>query len=157
MKQHEDELWSRGQRLLEERRFIEAEVLARQALEQDPQQGRFWRLAGMASWALEAFEQARIDLENACSLAPLCPMSWLALADCYVRLGKITPAQGIYRMLAENDRFPTSLLPRLATGLGRIEEYRLALGVCRKLANRQPNHHGAFFGMAYYLSRLGYP
>jgi hypothetical protein len=66
-------------------------------------------------------------------------------------------ARGIYLMLAGSASFPTALLPRLATGLGRIEEYRAALRVCRTLACRDPRHHAAFFGMAYYLSRLGYP
>ena len=152
-----DDAFVRGQQLLEQRRFAEAEALARSALAEEQSDGRLWQLAGIASWALGAVVRARADLETAGTLAPLCPMAWLALADCYVGLRQHDAARGIYRMLADHAAFPTSLLPRLATGLGRIEEYRAALKVCRTLACREPRHHAAFFGMAYYLSRLGYP
>jgi hypothetical protein len=49
------------------------------------------------------------------------------------------------------------LMPTVAAGLGVLQEYRLALEVCCQLSERQPDHHAAYFGVAYYRARLGGP
>lgn len=47
--------------------------------------------------------------------------------------------------------------PSLAMGLGRLREFHLALDVCKQGAAKNPNCHHARYGVAYYMSKLGYP
>ena len=48
-----------------------------------------------------------------------------------------------------------TLLPAVAAGLGRLEDFDLALQVCERIVAENPAHHQAFFGIAYYRNRLG--
>lgn len=51
--------------------------------------------------------------------------------------------------------YPTGLLPAVAVDLNRLGEYGLALKACETLTDRNPAHHQAHFGTAYYRCRLG--
>jgi hypothetical protein len=59
--------------------------------------------------------------------------------------------------LAETDRCPVMLMPRLAASLGELGAYTVALDVCFTLTDHRPDYHPAWFGIAYYLAKLGDP
>jgi tetratricopeptide (TPR) repeat protein len=149
--------FERGAELLRGRRFREADCCAREGLRDCPDDGRLWQLHGTARWALGDYLGACSALETASALRPLYPLARCALADAYVRTGRSEVARVIYRHLAEGDGCPTELLPKVVAGLGQLEEYEPALKVCRRLVDRNPSHHAAFFGIAYYLALLDSP
>jgi len=133
-----------------------AEAAARQCLEDFPDDGRFWQLHGILCWQRGDLATARSALETASCLRPLAPQGRCALAHAYLALGPVDVAHFMYVSLAQDDRCPSALLPKVATGLGMLKDHATALEVCVKLAQREPRHHGAFFGMAYYMARLDY-
>src|SRR5262249_33284521 len=137
--------------------YAAADEIALRALDRYPGNGLLWQLHGTARWFMGDGPAARSALEIARALKPLQPLAACALASCYVEAGETEKAREIYVALLGDDRCPPAVLPKVAAGLGRIEEHWLALQVCRKLARREPTHHAAFFGMAFYMARLGYP
>ncbi|MBL8793812.1 MAG: hypothetical protein JNM56_07905 [Planctomycetia bacterium] len=137
--------------------YAESDALARRGLADFPDDGLLWQLHGAASWFLGDLAAARRALETAQTLAPLQPLSRCALAGAYSQTGDSELARALYVSLLQDDRCPSSLLPKVATGLGRLGEYWTALQVCRKLARLQPTHHAAYFGLAYYMAKLDYP
>lgn len=138
-------------------RFSQAEALARAGLLQFPDEGHLWQLLGILHHQASDFARASEALETAALLVPLESAARWALADCQARLGRAELARQLYRHLAGDDACPTALLPAVASGLGSVGEDATALDVCHKLARREPTRHEAFFGMAFYMRRLGHP
>jgi Flp pilus assembly protein TadD len=126
-------------------------------LRRDPHHGRLHEAAGVAAYHAEEFGPAVFHLESASTLVPLGVEPQLLLADLYLRFGQTAAAGAILAFLAEPDRCPTPLLPELAKTLGRAGEYRFALDVCERLTAFRPTFHPAWFGIAFYLGRLGRP
>ncbi len=143
--------------LYQGRDLAAAEDALRQLLPEFPDDGRFWQLYGIIRWQRGDLKTARFALETASCLRPLAPLARCALAHAYLHLGPIEVARFLYLSLAEDERTPTALLPKVATGLGCLREEDAALQVCVRLARCEPRHHAAFFGMAYYMARLDYP
>lgn len=137
--------------------FAQAMRCCKRGLSRAPDCGRLWEMAGIIFWSLDKRRRAIAALERATTLAPLGALGQCTLADAYALQGKRTLARTIYAFLAEPGRCPVDFLPRLATGLGRLGDNRLALAVCEELIKRQPSHHAAWFGVAYYRRRLGCP
>lgn len=156
MKEVED-LVGRCLELCAQRRLQEADELARAGLASTPDEGRLWQVHGLARWMLQDYPAAQAAFEQATTLRPLYPLARCALADLYARDGRCDPARAIYEAIADDASFPLSLLPMVASGLGRLGENRTALKVCRRIASNNPQHHAALFGIAFYLRRLGYP
>ncbi|MGE3804700.1 MAG: tetratricopeptide repeat protein [Gemmataceae bacterium] len=152
-----EELVARCLELCEQRRMQEADELAQDGLAAFPEDGRLWQVQGIARWLLRDFARSQTCLEQATLLTPLFPLARCALADLYFRSGRCDPALTIYAAIADDEQFPHSMLPMVASGLGRLGAHRLALKVCRRIARRNPEHHAALFGIAFYLCRLGYP
>ena len=138
-------------------RFPQAERLARAGLREFPEDGLLWQLLGMFRQRAGDFVSASEALETASLLVPLDPSVRCALADCHARLGRAELARQLYRLLAGDGACPTALLPAVASGLGSVGEDATALDVCRELSRREPTRHEAFFGMAFYMRRLGHP
>lgn len=137
--------------------FPRAAAVAQYGLLAAPDAGRLWEVRGLALFAMNDFPAAATALERATGLTPLAPLAQVALADCYARLGKPDLARTILVFLAEPGRGPEPILPRVAAGLGRIGEYATALGVCERLTGVRPGYHPAWFGVAFYRQKLGYP
>lgn len=137
--------------------YAECAHLAQTALDQFPDDGLLWQLQGTAAWYFGDHARARQTLETASTLSPLQHLARCALAGAYAKTGDAALARDLFVSLLQDDRCPTLLLPKVATGLGCLGEHWFALQVCRKLARLQPSHHPAFFGLAYYMARLGYP
>ncbi len=138
-------------------RFSQAETLARVGLREFPKDGHLWQLLGLFRQRAGDFAGASEALETASLLMPLAPSARCTLADCHARLGRVELARQFYRHLAGDDACPTALLPAVASGLGSVGEDATALDVCRELSRREPTRHEAFFGMAFYMRRLGHP
>jgi tetratricopeptide (TPR) repeat protein len=137
--------------------YLTAREICRNGLEHQVDSGRLWELSGISSWFLGEIDQALVALENASLLVPLLPISQIALASAYAHFDKPDLARLIYRHLQSLPEFPVPLLPQLAAGLGRVGEVEAALTVCEQLVELRPGHHPAWFGIAYYLRRLGRP
>ncbi len=151
------DFYNRALAFFHQERSDEAITVAAVGLEQFPENGPLWQILGLAHWQQRQYEEAQAALETATCLVPLMPLAELALASLYVREGKKELAKVMYVNLARPGRCPVELLPKVASGLGHIQEYFLALQVCEKLTGENPSHHGAWFGIAFYRSRLDYP
>jgi tetratricopeptide (TPR) repeat protein len=150
-----DEIYERAVQLYDAGQYAEAADLARQALQESPDDGRLWQLYGTARCNLQDFDSAREALENASALIALHPLAQYALATCYHRMGQPDLARVTYEHLAEAV-VNTGLLSALAARLGALDESAAALKVCRRITDLDPAHHQAFFGIAFYLCRLGF-
>ncbi|QEL16273.1 tetratricopeptide repeat protein [Limnoglobus roseus] len=126
-------------------------------LQLNPDHAGLHELAGLAEFEQECYGPAVFHFESASVLAPLGTEAQLALADCYLRFGQTHAAGTIYAFLAEEGRCPTTLLPEVAKGLGRLARYELALKVCQRMCALRPTFHPAWFGVAYYLRKLRRP
>jgi len=151
-----DDRYNRVVQVYDEGEYALAVNLARQYLQESPDDGRLWQICGTACWNLKDFDGALEALEEATALVPLHPLAQLALAACYVRKDKQDLACVIYEHLGEIVA-STEMLSAIATRLGAMGRYEAALRVCCKIKDLDPSHHQAFFGVAYYLSRLGNP
>lgn len=151
------DLLGRCVELLGEGRIVEAEQRTREAVELSPEDGRLWQLRGLVLLRSQELQGACDALETASLFVPLDWSARCALGDCYRRLGKSALAIDVYRHLASQPSCPTTLLPAVAAGLGSLGAFEDALEVCRTIVTRDPSAHGGYFGVAYYLRRLGEP
>lgn len=154
---HPDDFLARCVDLYQQGRMPAVEEATARFVETCPDDGRFWQLLGVTRWTQGKYEEARSALETASCLRPLAPLGQVALAGCYRRTGQPEVARMMYQHLAGLETCPLELLPKVSVGLGCLGEFSLALDVCARLASREPRHHAAFFGMAFYMGKLGYP
>lgn len=135
----------------------QAQRLAEAWAQQEPASGRAQEIRGIVALAQGRWREALQLLEEASLLVPLAVVGQCALADCYQRLGKSDLAATIYLYLAQRDDVPATALARIAAGLGAAGKLAAALEVCRKAADMLPEDDDPLFGMACYMTRLGYP
>ncbi|WP_422925269.1 tetratricopeptide repeat protein [Singulisphaera sp. PoT] len=136
-------------------RLAAAEALADDAVQSYSEDGRLRQLQGLLRHRLGDFLGARTALESAALLAPLGPAPRCVLAECYARTGCTERASELFQEILADSGFPKDLLPAVATGLGSLGEYQAALEACREVIRRDPDHHQAHFGVAFYRRRLG--
>jgi tetratricopeptide (TPR) repeat protein len=149
------DLMQRCLELFHRDRIAEADRLARELTRAFPDDGEFWQLHGLFRQREGDFDGACDALETASMLVPLSPAAQCALADCHARAGRRDLAKQLYLALADNRSCPTAILSSVASGLGCTGDAEAALEVCRELTLREPDHHEAYFGMAYYMRQLG--
>lgn len=142
---------------LDEGDFSRARELARAGLLRDENHAGLLQVYGLAAYHLNEPRDALEGLEAASVLAPLSPLSQLALADLYLGFGQRETAATVLSFMAEPDRCPTPLLPDLARLLGKLGAFRTAFKVCKRLTRLRPWYHPAHYGMAYYLAKLKRP
>ncbi|HTU92643.1 MAG TPA: hypothetical protein VMF69_21355 [Gemmataceae bacterium] len=150
------DLYHRAIQLYNEGEYALTVDLARQHLQETPDDGRFWELCGMARWQLKDFAAALEALEEASVWTPLHPQTQYVLAACYVWADLPDLAVILYEHLGEIVA-NTGVLAAVATRLGALGRHESALGVCRRITVLDPSHHATYFGIAYYLSCLGHP
>lgn len=146
-----------GLKLYEQSDLEGAEAILGQALLEFPDHGELLQLQGLVWHARRRYAAACNALELAGLLVPLKLAAQLVLADCYRHGQHKDTAQVILSYLATRRDMPTSLLPNLSSGLGKVGEYQLALEVCREAARRSPDCDESIYGIAYYMNKLGYP
>jgi tetratricopeptide (TPR) repeat protein len=138
-------------------RFARAATLAAQGLGHFPESGGLWEILGTARWGEGREEESVRALETAMLLKPLGFLARVALAESYLERDDPEAARVELEFLAGREECPVPLLTKVASGLGQLGEYRLALGVCERIVGVRPGHHAAWFGIAYYSLQLGAP
>ena len=152
-----DKKVERAQQYLRQGCYHDSLKILDEILSTSPNAGCHWELQGTALYATSQFEQARGALEIASSLAPLSFQGQLLLADCYARIESFEAAECIYDHLTANvEQLPVCLLAKLATLLEARGKFQQAVKVCRRAAELQPECDEAVFGLAYYMSKVGY-
>lgn len=151
-----EELQQRAVHLLQAHDFEAAQKWAAAGILVDENHGELWQVRGIALRMLGRFREAASALETATTLIPLNVFAQCALADSYARLGKRKLASFLYRRLLKEKQCPTQLLPAVSSGAGAIGDYACALNVCRQIVRREPDHHAAIFGIAFYMEKLDY-
>lgn len=116
-----------------------------------------WELKGVLCHALCDFQNGKDALEQARTLQGLSVSGQLALADCYAHLNEADLAVDVYCYLAQLPIIDAEVLSRLARGLGMVGQFALAADVCQRACHVEPDSHNARYGVAYYMSKAGYP
>jgi len=137
--------------------FAEAAEMARVGLQVDPDDVRLWEFLGIARHALREFPAAMEALEQATVRGPLSPAAELALAGCYLVLGRMELAGSMYRHLATRPHVPGRLLPSMAAGLLHVGEFQWAVEVQRRAALERPDDEDALYALVHYMGLAEYP
>lgn len=137
--------------------FAGALALARTGLVKHKDHAGLLQVYGLAAYHLGEPRAALAGLESASIVAPLAPVSQLALADLYMGSGMRKSAAAGLSFLTERGRCPNALLPDLARLLGKFGAYRSAFKVCRRIVRIRSWYHPAHYGMAHYLAKLNAP
>ncbi|MEX2138234.1 MAG: tetratricopeptide repeat protein [Pirellulales bacterium] len=137
--------------------YAHAAELAQHGLAQDPDYGPLWQLRGLLQQAQGDTAGAVRCLEAATTLGPLSATAQCALANCYAAVGQSALAGTIFKYLATSKSCPAELLSTVSIGLQRLGDFDGALVACREAARRMPEEDAPWFGIAFCLSRLGYP
>jgi Flp pilus assembly protein TadD len=144
-----------GQALLRQGETRKAALLAARAVEQFPDHGDVWELLGFTRVRHREFAGAVDAFETATLLKPITAAARFHLAIAYAATGRRQLAVFLCRMLVENPSTPDSLLPIVASHLGKWGEFQEALGACHVILQRNPGRHEAHFGIGFYLRRMG--
>ncbi|MGC4005146.1 MAG: tetratricopeptide repeat protein [Pirellulales bacterium] len=118
---------------------------------------RFWLALGVIAGEQNKYCHATMALERAATLRPLSPCVQCRLGWAYLQSGETESARQIFKSLCAKGEVQTQLLPIMSAGLGRLGENHLALDLCREAVRRDPDADEAYRGLAYYMSRCGYP
>ena len=137
--------------------YANAAALVQQGLAQDPDHGPLWQLRGLLQHAQADTGGAIRCLEAATTLGPLSATAQCVLAECYGKIGQGALAGTIFKHLATSKSCPTELLSTVSIGLQKIGDFDGALIACREAARRMPEEDTPWFGIAFCMSRLGYP
>lgn len=148
---------TRAVKLLSMGELLLAERSARIGLVHHPDHGGLYQVRGIARHLLGRPAQSVHDLESAQALIPLNPLAVWALAEGYVHFGHRTLARDLLTSLIGRTDCTAALLPRVAQTLRRMDELDLALRVCEKWSVEFPTQATAYWGIAYFMARLGFP
>jgi tetratricopeptide (TPR) repeat protein len=152
-----EELFSLGMTLLKQREVKRAVEVATDGVQSFPENGDLWELLGVCQFHAQNSPASCEALEEASLLKPLDVGARFCLAGAYAGVGRRELAVDIYRLIADDEQAPICLLPKVAARLGQMLAHAEALDVCRTIVRRDPDHHGAHFGIAFYLRQLGSP
>lgn len=152
-----ERIYRRAKLLYEQGSAATALELLSVQLREDPHDARLLELKGVIHHALGEYESGQAAIERAGRRHPTSAAAQLALADCYCFTGKQDRARSLYCRLASRNDVPFELLSPLAMRLGRLREFQKALDVCRRGFDGNPGCHHARYGVAFYMSKCGYP
>lgn len=130
--------------------------ISREGLDSFPENGRLWEMQGIGLWGKGWIGEARLALETASLFVSLQPLARVALASCYSRMGQDASVLVEYEFLARSENCPTAMLASVAARFGRVGAFALARDVCECIVRLRPDHHPAWFGIAFYTLRLGH-
>ncbi len=110
---------------------------------------------GIALWLWNRVPEAIKSFEAALELAAMQPATELIYIQCLASVGRRRFASNALRHLLKQLDISESSLESLASKLGRVGEYYLALQVCQHLVIKNPASPDAWYGIAFYQERLG--
>lgn len=131
-----------------------AEVAVR-GLTEYPEQVDLLLLLGKSRYFTGAWAPGLEALEQAAAIAPLSAVARLALAECYLGLGQLEPAQCELKFLCERGKSTAELWPGLADALYRSGLHRRAAKVWNRLRKGDPTNADAHYRYALCLHELG--
>ena len=137
--------------------YAQAAELVGQGLSQDSDYGPLWQLRGLVQHAQGDTAAAIRCLEAATTLGPLSAAAQCVLAECYGKVGQSALAGTIFKHLVTSTSCPSELLSTVSIGLQKLGDFEGALAACREAARRMPEEDAPWFGIAFCMSRLGYP
>jgi len=135
--------------------LVTAIELASAVVKVHPNEGRTWELLGLAWRDLGKPLPAADAFERASLLVTLTPLSSLCLAECYAVLQRRRLARDLYLLQAKQLADSVDMLLLAASGLEGIDEPQLALDVCRKAGNLDPESGQVVYDMCFYAMRSG--
>lgn len=141
--------------LLEDGNCPEAIAKLGEALVDFPDEGLLWDMLGVAYWDAGAVQDSIDALEHASMLVPLSPEGQLALALGYEVAQKHELSTELLTGLAARDNLSPNVLEQLARALGRAGDSDVALHVCERAAQLQPESTAPLLGIVFYMARLG--
>lgn len=144
-----------AQSLLEENDCPTAIEELQRTIDEFPDEGRLLDLLGVALWDSGSVQESIDTLEQASMLVPLSPEAQLALGLGYEVAQKRELASNVLISLASRENLSPSILEQLARALGRANELSVALHVCERAAQLQPDSTAPLLGISYYMARLG--
>ena len=118
--------------------------------------GKAWRLKGLAHYELREISEAADALEHAALLVPLCPLAQCRLAQSYVRLRRREVALLIFQHLVSLHDLPEHISECVAKGLLQIDACDMALMFCLNQLKRFRNSHRLLFTTSSVMRRLSY-
>ena len=122
-----------------------------------PNDAQSAELQGLILHSMHRFKEAKRTIEGAGIIRELGATARLVLADCYWFTGEQKMASTQFLSLAKQEDLPKQLLSDLAMALGRIKAFHAAIDVCRRAALADFNNDQARYGIAFYMSKAGYP
>lgn len=126
-------------------------------LEASPSDLNAWEFRGMMEHNTGRFESALHSFGEVIRHRRLAPAAQLAFADSSYFVGDEARAETLLRELSLRDGLHRDLLPNLAHGLARANAFLAAIDVCKRAAMEDPTCHRARFGVAYHMTKAGYP
>ena len=138
-------------------RLASAHAVCEERIGADVDDGRAWELLGVVFHASGQFLEAADALERAGLIVPLAAEARIALAASYGELRRRQLATELFLELMLRGGLDSSLMLRVAAGLDRLDEPRLAIETCRRIAESDPDHAQVHYDMGYYAARAGYP
>ena len=136
---------------------VHAAIRLERKLAENSDDGALHQAVGLAFADLALLRRARPVLETAQVLTPLCAEAELALADCYITAGDEKHAVMLLKNAGLRSDSPCGLRLRAAERIGRIGGQRLGWMICRKAVQDFPDEPQAWFGLSYFLGRVGSP
>ena len=119
---------------------------------------KLMEIGGMIAYTRGDMQECIRLIESAMFHIRLTISGQLTIANAWLATGEKERARMTLAFLVEIvDRVPCRMLPDLTNALSGLEEYELALAVCRQAFERHPDDDNAVFGAAFYMHRAGYP
>lgn len=129
-----------------------------QAMDDTNSAPRLLEVSGIIAYRSGNIEEAIRLIEAAMFEVGLSIAGQLTLANAWLRIGELESARTTAAFLVEVlDRVPCSMLTDLTHLLAALQEYELAIVVCRTAFERHDDDDNAVFGAAFYMYRSGYP
>lgn len=110
---------------------------------------------GVALWMFGDDQEGCRILQELRSHSTISATACIALMRCYISAGERRLAKKVLLEALKKRDCRTKGLPVLASSLGQLGEYALALEVCKELTNRSPDFPDAWYGAAYYQEAMG--
>lgn len=138
--------------------YILTSSLLERALAETDSAPQLLEISGMIAYKRGDIAGAVRLIEAAMFEIGLSISAQLTIANAWIQVGKTDAARTTASFLVEIvERVPYSMLAELTHVLSSLQEYELAITVCRTACERQPGDDHAVFGLAFYMYRAGYP
>ncbi len=135
-----------------------ADSLMKQALVETGSASRLLEISGIIAYHQGNVQESIRLIEAAMFEIGLSISGQLTLANAWLQTGDFDSTRTTVTFLVDIiERVPCSMLPDLTHLLSAIQEYELAIAVCREAYERNPDDDNAVFGAAFYMDRAGYP